>query len=52
MTRNNKRVAKKRDTRKKADESVEKTVAAATDLLMDRFMNSKEFSKILSNHEV
>ena len=52
MTCNNKRVAKKKDAKNKADESVEKTVAAATDLLMDRFMNLNEFSRILSNREV
>jgi hypothetical protein len=50
LTRNNKRAAKKRDARKKADESVEKTVAAATDLLVDRLMNSGELSKILGEH--
>jgi hypothetical protein len=51
MVRNNKRAAKKREIRKQADESVEKTVAAATDLLMDRLMNSGELSKILGDRK-
>jgi hypothetical protein len=52
MARNRKRAAKRREEGKKADESVEKTVAAATNLLMDRLMNSGELGKISGTRQI
>lgn len=49
LARNQKRVAKKKEAGKKADEAIEKTVAAATNLVVDRLINSGELVKILGD---